>query len=137
MEQNTYAQRQYQKKNSCSTGITCLTLGIEDIAQFHSFKCSSLETPSFPLKCLSCMKSFTEVSRYTGGFSSDSNSLIGPYTLEVSGQRCCLKKHATEILGPISMAITLWLALINLPLEISCKKTWRNVMKLLGWFHEI
>lgn len=43
-----------------------------------------------------------------GGFSSEINSLIGPYTLEfVSGEDWVLKMQATDILGPSLLAKTL------------------------------
>ena len=68
---------------------------------------------------------------YVGGFSSDSNSLIGPYSLVVfSTGIIFLKKHGTEILGPTFFASTLCSELLKLPLDTNCKEDTRTTERI-------
>lgn len=62
------------------------------------------------------------VPLYFGGFSSDTSSLIGPYTLGF-GYTWVWKKHATETPALVALfANTLCFKLMNLSFVISCSQ---------------
>lgn len=70
------------------------------VAQVWSLKCSNRDSPSSPFDKEYDIKSWTVVSLYLGGLSSETNSSMGPYSF-VDGIREVLKKHATDTRGPI------------------------------------
>lgn len=88
------------------------------IARFQSLKCRSAEIPSSPFAWKYVKNSFTVVSLYLGGFSSDNSSLMGPYSLEFE-LKAVPKKQATDTLGPLWFVSTLCSTLANLSFDIS------------------
>lgn len=93
-----------------------------------SSKCDNKGVPSRPLVYRYETISSPITSLYIGGFSSDNSSLIGPYSFELLlFSICILKKHAMDILGPTSLANTLWYTLLNLPFVINCKNPKQNI----------